>query len=367
MKKILLIQVLVLSFFSCSIAQTKTSNYNIAQDLNDGLKITNPAAVGINEDSLFALFDLINFTPPHNDYRALVVIKDGKLVVDEYFNSFGTTNINDIRSAGKSITSMLAGIAIKEGLFKPTDKVFSFFPEYKNIKNQSKEKSNITIANLLIMSSGLASDDYKDDSPGAESLMMNENDYLKFCLDLPMDFKSGSQYAYSSVVAYLLGSVIENTSKMKLEDFARKHLFGPLQITQFFWLKSPEGRNTGMGNIYLAGRDLAKLGQLMLNNGKWNNQQIIPVDYVKKSSEKHLDISDSDPFSHGYGYMWYIAKEEINGKEIDFFFASGNGGNKIFIVPSLNMVVATLSSAYGQGRGQYRSHLIFKKVLEATK
>lgn len=366
MKKVLLIPILFMVSFYGSFAQTKTSNYNVARDLNDGLTITNPASVGINEDSLFALFDLINFTPPHNDYRALVIMKDGKLVVDEYFNSFGTTNILDIRSAGKSITSMLAGVAIKQGLFKPTDKVFSFFPEYKNIKNQSKEKSEITIADLLIMSSGLASDDYKDDSPGREDLMQYESDYLKFCLDLPMDFKSGEKYAYSSVVAYLLGSVIENTSKMKLEDFAEKHLFNPLKIKQFFWLKSPEGRNTGMGNIYLSGRDLVKIGQLMLQNGKWDNQQIIPADYVKKSFEKHLDISDSDPYSHGYGYMWYIAKEEINGKEIDFYFASGNGGNKIFIIPSLNTVVATLSSAYGQGRGQYRSHLIFRKVLEAV-
>lgn len=366
MKKILLIQFLFINFFSCSIAQSGESNYNIAHDLKDGLTPTNPASVGINEDSLYALFDLINFTPPHNDYRALVIIKDGKIVVDEYFNSFGGANILDIRSAGKSITSMLAGIAIEKGLFKPTDKVFSFFPEHKNIKNQSKEKSEITIANLLIMSSGLASDDDKDDSPGREDLMEYESDYLKFCLDLPMDFKSGERYAYSSAVAYLLGAVIENTSKMRLEDFAKKYLFEPLKIKQFFWLKSPEGRNTGMGNLYLAARDLAKLGQVMLQNGKWNKQQIIPAEYVKNSFEKRFDISKVDPFAHGYGYLWYIAKEEINGKEVNFYYASGNGGNKIFIIPSMNMVVATLSSAYGQGRGQHRSHIILRKVLAAV-
>lgn len=364
MKKILLLQFFFLSFFSCSIAQQ--DQWNTVATLSDGWKVTNPSSVGINVDSLFTLFDLIRNTPPHNDFRALVVVKDGQLVFDQYFNSFWRTNIHDIRSAGKSITSMLAGIAMDKKLFRPTDKVFSFFPEYKNIKNTSKEKSAITVADLLVMSSGLASDDYKNDSPGREDLMFYEDDFLKFSLDLPMGFKSGEKFAYSSVVAYLLGAIIEKTSKMSLEDFAKIHLFSPLKIKEFHWQKSPEGINTGMGNIYFNARDLAKLGQVMLDNGKWKNQQLISSEYVKKSFEKHFDISDSDPFSHGYGYMWYIAKEEINGKKVDFYFASGNGGNKIFVIPSMNMVVATLSSAYGQGRGQFRSHIILRKVLEAV-
>lgn len=352
----------IFSIFSSCLAQEST--WNLSPDLQDGWTYNYPIKVGMNEDSLGNLLNLIQSTPPR-DFRALVVIKDGQLIVDEYFNSFGNTNINDIRSAGKSVTSMLAGIAIKQKLFKPSDKVISFFPEYKNIKNPSPEKSNITIEDLLVMSSGLAADAYVEDSPGREQLMVQAEDYVKFVLDLSMDSKPGERYAYSSAVAFLLGAIVENTSKMTLEDFARKHLFGPLQIKGFYWQKSPKGRNTGMGNLYLQARDFAKLGQVMLDGGKWKGQEILSKDFVTRSIEKRFDISEEDPFAHGYGYMWYLGNEKIGDQTIEFFFASGNGGNKTFVVPSLNMVVTTLSSAYGPGVGHNRSHIIFRKILES--
>ncbi|MEM1119836.1 MAG: serine hydrolase [Bacteroidota bacterium] len=340
-------------------------NWNKSPDLNDGWSITNPASVGMDEGALRNLLSLMG-NRLSQDFRAITVSKDGKLVVEEYFNSFWRNNINDIRSAGKSITSMLAGIAMDKGLFKPTDKVVSFFPEYKAIKNPSAEKSAITVADLLVMSSGLASDDYANDSPGLEDYMTDSEDYLKFVLDLPMDFKTGEKWAYSSAVAFLLGSIIENTAEQTLEDFAQENLFGPMGIKHFFWEESPKGRNTGMGNIYLRARDMAKLGQLMLDNGRWNGQQILSSDFVKKSIEKKFDISDNDPWAHGYGYMWYLAKIDIKGQTIDYYYASGNGGNKIFVIPELNMVVTTLSSAYGTRYGQRRSHGYLEAVLRAT-
>ena len=354
--------ILIFLIFSSCISQPETNKSPLS---THNWETADPASVGLNQDSLNQLFQLINDTPPE-DFRALIVLKDGKLVVDEYFNSFWITNIHDIRSAGKSVTSMLAGIAMDKGLFKPSSKVFSFFPEYSKIKNKSKIKSEITVEDLLVMSSGLASDDYLDDSPGTEDLMSMAEDYLKFTLDLPPDFEPGERWAYSSAVAFLLGSIVENTSEMTLEDFGRKHLFSPLGIEGFYWDKSPKGRTTGMGNVYFNARDFAKLGQLMLDGGVWNGTQIISKNFVQKSFEKRFDISDNDPFAHGYGYMWYIGKDEIGGKNIDFYFASGNGGNKVFIVPSLNMVVVTLSSAYGQWYGQRRSHRIFRRVLEAA-
>ncbi|MEM6319729.1 MAG: serine hydrolase [Bacteroidota bacterium] len=242
----------------------------------------------------------------------------------------------------------------------------SFFPEYKKIKNASTEKSAITVEDLLVMSSGLASDDYLDDSPGGEGYMTDSDDYVEFTLDLPMSFQSGEEWAYSSAVAFLLGAIIENTSGQTLANFVKANLFGPIGIKNFYWQQSPKGRNTAMGNLYLEPRDLAKLGYVMLRNGQWNGQQIIPVDFVKKSTEKRFDISHNDPWAHGYGYMWYIAKIDIKGQTVDYFYASGNGGNKIFVIPKLDLVVATMSSAYGQGYGQRRSHRLLEYVLNAT-
>lgn len=355
----------LLIFLNACAAQNTQSTWNNAPDLKDGFAITNPAAVGINEDTLGNALTPYN-NIPSRDFRVAIIVKDGKLVMEQFFSSFGRTNIHDIRSAGKSITSMLAGVAMEMGLFKPTDKVLTFFPAYKDIKNRSAEKSAITVEDLLVMSSGLASDDYQDDSPGLEGDMTNSADYVQFVLDLPMDFKSGERWAYSSAVAFLLGAIVENTSGQTLEDFARKNLFGPIGIKDFYWIKSPKGRNTGMGNIYFQPRDLAKLGQVMLEEGKWNGQQIISSAFVKKSFEKRFDISDNDPFAHGYGYMWYIAEIEIKGQTIDYYYASGNGGNKIFIIPELNMVLTTMSSAYGTNYGQRRSHAFLEAILNAT-
>lgn len=349
---------------ACS-AQKNKSHWNNSPDLGDGFEITNPAEVGIEEDSLYVLLDKINETS-HRDLRALIVIKDGKLVVDEYFNGYWYTNIHDIRSAGKSVTSMLAGIAIEQKLFSPEDKILAFFPEYKNIQNNSPKKAEITVADLLIMSSGLATDDYVDDSPGRELLMLVEEDFLKFVLDLPMDFESGERYTYSSAIAFLLGAIIENTSGKTLEDYASINLFHPLGIKDFYWEKSPKGRNKGMGNLYFQPRDFAKLGKLMLDQGQWEGKQIISKKWIAASFQKRFDIADSDPYAHGYGYMWYIAEAEVNGQKVEYYFASGNGGNKIFIIPDLNMVVATLSSAYGQGYGHPRSHKILDLILASV-
>ena len=331
----------------------------------DGWSCSSPSAEGFKEDSLRQLFRLIRETPPR-DFRALTVSKNGKLVIDQYFNSFNGSNIHDIRSAGKSITSLLACMAMDKGFFKLDDQVTSFFSKYDKGENFGKGKENITVKDLFIMSSGLASDDYLDSSPGTESLMTQSDDYLNFIWDLPMDFEPGKRFAYSSAVAFLLGSMVEETSGKTLEEFAQTHLFGPLQIDSYFWQKSPQGRTIAMGNLYMTGRDVLKIGQLMLDQGDWNGQQLLSSKWVNKSTQNYLDITRDDPFAHGYGFMWYLAKIEIFGREIDYYFASGNGGNKIFVVPSLDMVIATLSSAYGQGYGQRRSHNILERVLQAA-
>jgi len=356
-------------FFAILLLQTsacaqQSSTWNNAPELDDGWKSTNPASVGINEDSLANLFDLIR-QKTNPDFRAVIVIKDGKLALEQYFNSFGRTNIHDIRSAGKSITSMIAGIAIDKGYFKTTDKVLTFFPEYKKLQNVNDKKSAITVADLLVMSSGLESDDDASYSLGSEGNMVAEEDFLKFVLDLPMGFEPGERYAYSSAVAFLLGSIIENTTGKTVEAFGREHLFQPLGIKDLFWHKSPKGRTTGMGNIYLQARDFAKLGHLMLNKGKWKSQQIISEKWINDSFKKKFDISAVDPFAHGYGYMWYLANTEVGNQAVDYYYASGNGGNKIFIIPSQDMVVITMSSAYGQGYGQRRSHNVLNFILRA--
>lgn len=319
---------------------------------------SSPAEEGFNTQALDELLALIGETPPR-DFRALAVARNGKLVLNETFNSFGTTNLHDIRSAGKSVTSMVAGIAADQGLIDIIDPIAKYFPK-RGIPEDSA-LWGIRVEHLLTMSAGLASDDYDDSSPGTEGRMVQGGDYVGFALGLPMAFAPGERYAYSSAIAFLTGAIVENATGERLEDYAREHLFGPLGIYELFWQVSPRGRTTGMGNLYLAAADLAKLGQVMLDGGRWRGRQVLSEGWIEASLRQAHDIEAVDPFAYGYGFMWYLAR--ISNREV--FFASGNGGNKIFVVPEESLVVVTLSSAYGQGRGHSRSHLIFERVLAA--
>ena len=319
-------------------------------------------SVGLDARALGQLIELIRQTPPR-DFRALVVAKDGKLVVDEYFNSFWRTNVHDIRSAGKSVTSMLAGVAEDRGLLKRSDSVVGFFADQAPA-GDSKHGA-MRVEHLLTMSSGLASDDYDAESPGTEGRMIRTDDFVRFVLGLPMAFEPGEKYAYSSAVAFLLGAVVENASGQRLEDFARQHLFGPLGIHELYWQASPQGRTTGMGNLYMRASDFAKLGQVMLDEGRWKDRSVLSPEWIRASIRSAHDIDSVDPFASGYGFMWYLARMSVGDRKLEVFFASGNGGNKLFVVPEVELVVVTFSSAYGQGRGHQRSHNIFAKVLEA--
>ena len=169
---------------------------------------------------------------------------------------------------------------------------------------------------------------------------------------------------YCSINAFLTGAVLENASKTPLDDFARANLFGPLNVQSFHWRHVPVNRTTGQGNLEITARDAAALGQLMLNDGVVDGRRLIAHDWVAKSLASQVPISASDPYSDLYGYMWY--PKSVAGHQVTVHFASGNGGNKIYIVPSLHMVVAITSSAYGTRWGQRRSQDILLKILGSS-
>ncbi len=326
-----------------------------------------PQEVGLDPAILETLIGKIQETPPP-DFRALVVARDGKLVVEEYFHSFTSTDVHDVRSAGKSVTSLLTGIAVDQGKLSVSDRVvdvLSDVPTGDAPKGDAPTKRDITVEHLLTMSSGLASDDDDDDSPGTEGRMDESDDFTRFALQLPMAFTPGERYAYSSAVAFLMGVVVERVMGMTLEEHARRHLFGPLGICELRWRTSPQGHTTGMGNLFLRAVDFAKLGQLMLDHGRWGDRVVLSPEWVEHSLQKAHDIDEVDPFANGYGYMWFLVQDPTAERVKEYYFASGNGGNKLFVVPQERLVVATMSAAYGQGYGHPRSHNILAYLLTA--
>jgi CubicO group peptidase (beta-lactamase class C family) len=163
----------------------------------------------------------------------------------------------------------------------------------------------------------------------------------------------------------LIGAIIEEASGKKLADFAREHLFSKLGIREFYWYTGPGGRTGPMGNLYLSTLDFARIGQLIINKGVWQGQQVVSSHWIDMLDDVKFDISKSNPFVTGYGYLWYTGLKKVNNKKYNYICASGNGGNLLFVVPSENLVVSLTSSAYGQGYGHQRSHNIFHLILKA--
>lgn len=317
---------------------------------------------GIQGDSLRALIHAIGSANPP-DFRGIVIMKNNQILLEEYYGTYWRSSLHDIRSAGKSLTGLLMGIAIDKGLVKGVKEPFlQYFPKLKKEKEWRKGLDKVTIQDLLTMSTGMDADANDLKSKGNELYLLASQDWIQFALDLPLVFEPGTAYRYNSVAAMLVGAVIENASGMTLSDFAKAHLFLPLGIKDFYWWAGPKGRVAGMGNIYLSTLDFAKIGALVANKGKWKKQQIISTAWINALSTKHLDISRQDPFADGYGYLWYISTTGPHR----YFFASGNGGNKLYVVPDLGLSVAILSSAYGRGHGHARAENIIQLLLRSV-
>lgn len=322
---------------------------------------------GINRDSINNLLELISNTPP-NDFRGLVVLKDNKIVIEEYFNTFWRISVHDIRSAGKSITAVLLGIAINEGLVQDLEQsVYSFFPKNK-YPSINKDYQKIKLKHLLNMSSGLDADTDDTNTPGHAAHWMGSDDWIDYLLSVPLTAKPGEKWVYADIHALLIGAIIEETSNMSLLEFAKEKLFKPLGIEQFYWYTNASNQTGAAGNLYLSTLDFAKIGLLVLNEGKWGSEQVADPDYVNKLLHTtSFDISDNFSLADDYGMMWYKSKRSFGNKTFNYLFASGNGGNHLVIVPEEKMVIALTSSAYGQGYGHRRSFNIMTKVFNALR
>jgi CubicO group peptidase (beta-lactamase class C family) len=321
-----------------------------------------PEQEGIDGKALKVFFASLA-TEPHKDLKGIVILRDGNLVAESYFNGDDANTLHDIRSATKSITATLMGIAIERGMVKSVDdSIASYLP---HLPRDGKE--NIRIRDLLNMRSGLDANDDDPTSPGNETRLDDSTDWMKSVYAVPMRTLPGKQYIYVSINAFLAGAIIENASQMQLDQFAFQNLFSRLGIGQYKWRHVPIDRTTGQGNLEITTRDEAALGQLFLDKGRYDDRQIVSSGWVEQCLASQVPISAVDPYADFYGFMWYTKTESVGDRSILVHFASGNGGNKFYLVPSLNLVIAITSSAYNQHYGQERSHDILLKVLSLVR
>lgn len=320
--------------------------YEPPKNIPDGIFTGSLQGTGLDSTALVEMVGKIaDGTLPN--VHSVLILKDGKLVFEEYFYEYGMDTQQQIRSATKSFVSTLIGIAIEKGLIKNIQQpVLSFFPSYAPA-DLTGNKKKITIENMLNNQSGLACNDHDAASPGNESKMYPTGDWIKFVLDLPLVDTPGTKGSYCSGNVMVLSKIIEKVSGKSLYQFAKENLFDPIGAAGYKWnFKTDSSEQNNFGQLFIRPRDMAKFGLLFLNKGKWKNAQVVPENWVKEVLLPHSTI-DNTP----YGYLWWHPWLTVNGIRNDATAARGNGGQRIYLRPDLNMVVIITGGNYNSESG----------------
>lgn len=283
------------------------------------------------------------------DISSVVVIKEGALLLEEYFNGSDRSSLHDPRSVGKSFAATMLGIAIAEGFIQNQEQKLSAFYPLKNYQNYSAKKANVSLKDLITMSSGFAGNDADTASQGNEENMYPTQDWVKFALDLPMQNPTSAvkEWSYFTAGVVVLGDVLQKTVPGGLQAYADKKLFAPLGITQYQWQYTPQKVANTAGGIRLRALDFAKYGQLYKNGGLWDKQQIIPADWVKASLAKQVARTEQKDGGY-YGYLFWNDSIQSGQQSFEVAYASGNGGNKIFIFKDIPVVIVITAKAYNK-------------------
>jgi CubicO group peptidase (beta-lactamase class C family) len=310
--------------------------------------------------------------------HAVVVARGGALVYERYFPgedeswgvptgvvNFDAVTKHDLRSITKSVTSLVVGIAVDRGWLKDLDApVFSYFPEYADLRTPQKDK--ITLRHLLTMSAGFAWDESLPYSNprNSERPMDAASDPYRYVLSLPMAETPGRTYNYCGCSAVLLEAILKKATGKPLDMLAWETLFGPLGITDVEWTRFDNGDVLGHGGLRLRPRDLAKIGQLVLDKGKWQGKEIVSAAWIEDATAPH--INGEGLFF--YGYQWWLGRSLINREPIDWIAGIGWGGQRLYIVPQRQVVVVFNAGMYQSGpQGLAGNTVLNSEVLPAVK
>jgi CubicO group peptidase (beta-lactamase class C family) len=296
--------------------------------------------------------------------HSVLLVKNGKLILEEYFYGYGRDDLHYLASATKSITSILVGISLDQGMIKNLDhNVYQLFPDYQGTEWISK-KYKITLRHLLTMTSGIEWDENRSrrDPRHDYYAMRRGGDWIRYVFNKELVAPPGQKFNYNGGLSALLGEIIKRTSGLNAKDYSKKYLFDPLGISHYRWFIYNGGSiNTG-GGLLLRSRDMAKIGQVMLENGRYNGKQILSENWIAESTENRI-APDSHPLGSGYGYQWWIGETSINGRTIEVYYAQGMGGQFIFVVPEMKITTVITSQLHDNPGGQFRSQAMMTEYI----
>ncbi|MEL6250986.1 MAG: serine hydrolase [Bacteroidota bacterium] len=332
------------------------------ESMNDGWNTASIKDYGIEEAELLKMIEKANDGTYVNTHSILIA-KEGKLVFENYFEGFNANIPHDLRSASKSISSAVIGIAIDDQIIKGVDeKLYDFIPQkYQYTKDE--RKADISLQDLLTMSSGL--DVNNQASEGNYQDPRNTDNWLKTVLEAPMVNKAGSYADYGSANPFLLGVCLSESLEEPVEMYMHRKLFAPLGISNYInQSDDTKQRPYFGGGMLITPRDLLKFGQLFLNKGTWKGKRIVSESWVKESTQKHAQLQDVSD-KNEYGYQWWHDSYEVQGKAIDAIEARGAGGQFIFILPELESVVVITSGNFRNRKGNQPRDILKDHILPA--
>jgi CubicO group peptidase (beta-lactamase class C family) len=339
---------------------------------NDDWAAATPESVGIASQTLSKMEGAIR-SGEFKKIGSVLIARHGKLVYESYFDG-NADSLRNTRSATKTITGMLIGIAIDQHLLEGVNTPVLGLLDKKPAKNPDARKARITVEDFLTMSSALECNDWNDFSQGNEERMYLVEDWVQFTLDLPIrafpswepkpqDSPFGRSFSYCTAGAATLSAVLAQVSHSSVPGFARKNLFEPLGISKAEWQFSPMGLAQTGGGLGLTSRELLALGQLYANGGLWNGKRVVSADWVRTSISPHASIDEQTE----YGYFWWLKSFKAGEKSYRAYFMSGNGGNKVAVFPELDLVAVLTSTNYStKGMHEQTDRLLTDYILPAT-
>ncbi|MGJ4858586.1 serine hydrolase domain-containing protein [Labrys sp. La1] len=340
--------------------------------------IAAPEDVGLDPQNLCTLAQKLDAAKEDN-IHALLIARHGKLVFERYFTgsdshwgqpakevAFGPDVPHDLRSISKSVVSLLFGIALDKGWIGSIDQpVLVVLPVYADLA--TPEKRGITLRHLLTMSPGLAWNEQLayDNPANSESRMDMAKDPCRYALEQPVAHDPGLVWTYSGGTTGLLACVLQQATGKPLDELARENLFEPMGITKVEWARYPQnGGPVAASGLRLLPADTLKFGQLVLDKGAWKGRQIVSANWIEMATAPQINA----PGAMFYGFQFWLGRSLADHRSVDWIAGFGYGGQRLFIVPSLDLTVMVHAGRYGgQDEGGFAAAILNRYVLPAAK